>query len=393
MIRDFRLVWRRPLRRAAWALAGLACVLSVASAQDPRKSEAALKAVRKEIKAIETRLTRETARRDDRANELRGAELEIAAASRKLADIRSKLTEQRAAQRALGQQTDRANQRLATERAALAQQVRMSYVAGREELFKLLLSQESPATLGRMLVYYDYYNRARTVRIMAVGEDLERLAGLRADTERGAAELAALEAAQAEEVARLAKSRDQRQALLASVEASIKDDSAAVGKLRGEEKRLSELIEQLQKAMAGVTVEGDQPFATVKGKLAWPVQGRLVGEFGQPRGGGPLKWNGVLLEAAAGTPVRAVYHGRVAYADWLPGLGLLVIVDHGGGYMSLYGHNEALLKEAGDWVQPGDTIAQVGDTGGQSRPALYFEIRYKGEPVNPHAWVGRAPGR
>jgi septal ring factor EnvC (AmiA/AmiB activator) len=141
--------------------------------------------------------------------------------------------------------------------------------------------------------------------------------------------------------------------------------------------------------MAGLPVEGDQPFATLKGKLSWPVQGRLAGDFGQPRAGSVVKWNGVLLEAAAGTAVRAVYHGRVAFADWLPGLGLLVIIDHGGGYMSLYGHNEALLKESGDWVQPGETIAQVGDTGGQARPALYFEIRFKGEPVNPHTWITR----
>jgi septal ring factor EnvC (AmiA/AmiB activator) len=143
--------------------------------------------------------------------------------------------------------------------------------------------------------------------------------------------------------------------------------------------------------MAGFPVETDEPFASLKGKLTWPVQGRLAGDYGQPRGTGTVKWNGVLLETAAGTPVRAVYHGRVAFADWLPGLGLLVIVDHGGGYMSLYGHNEALLKESGDWVEPGEAIAQVGDTGGQSRAGLYFEIRYNGEPVNPHAWIGRRP--
>jgi murein hydrolase activator len=121
------------------------------------------------------------------------------------------------------------------------------------------------------------------------------------------------------------------------------------------------------------------------------VQGKLAGDYGQPRGPGPIKWNGVLLEAAAGTPVRAVYHGRVAFADWLQGLGLLVIVDHGGGYMSLYGHNEALLKESGDWVEPGEAIAQVGDTGGQARAGSYFEIRYNGEPVNPHPWIARRP--
>jgi septal ring factor EnvC (AmiA/AmiB activator) len=143
--------------------------------------------------------------------------------------------------------------------------------------------------------------------------------------------------------------------------------------------------------MAGFPVDTDEPFAKSKGKLAWPVQGRLAGDFGQPRGAGPVKWNGVLLEAAAGTPVRAIHRGRVAFADWLQGLGLLVIVDHGGGYMSLYGHNEALLKESGDWVEPGEPIAQVGDTGGQARPGLYFEIRLNGEPVNPNAWMAKRP--
>ena len=143
--------------------------------------------------------------------------------------------------------------------------------------------------------------------------------------------------------------------------------------------------------MAGFPVDADEPFSRLKGKLAWPVQGRVAGDFGQPRGAGPVKWNGVLLEAPAGTPVRAVYHGRVAFADWLQGLGLLVIVDHGGGYMSLYGHNEALLKESGDWVEPGESIAQVGDTGGQARPGLYFEIRLNGEPVNPNPWIAKRP--
>jgi len=377
-------------QRVVLVLAGAALAWSLASAQDQRKSEAALTTVRKQIKELETQLTRDTARRDEGAKALRAAEVENADATRKLADVRAKLNDQRAARRALGEQTDRANQRLAAERATLASQVRVSYITGRAEVFKLLLSQESPATLGRMLVYYDYLNRARTARIAAVGADLTRLAALNADTERAEAELKDLEAAQATQVAALAKARDARQAVVTRLESSINDDNAAVAKLRGEEKRLTDLVEQLRQLMAGLPVEGDQPFATLKGKLAWPVQGRLAGDFGQPRAGSVVKWNGVLLEAPAGTAVRAVYHGRVAFADWLPGLGMLVIIDHGGGYMSLYGHNEALLKEAGDWVQPGETIAQVGDTGGAPRPALYFEIRFKGEPVNPHTWITRS---
>jgi septal ring factor EnvC (AmiA/AmiB activator) len=380
-------------QRAALVLAGAAAAWllawSLANAQDQRKSEAALNTVRKEIKELETRLTRETARRDEGAKALRAAEVENADATRKLADVRAKLNDQRAARRSLGEQTDRASQRLANERAALGSQVRTSYITGRSEVLKLLLSQESPATLGRMLVYYDYLNRARSARIAAVGADLTRLAVLNADTERVEAELKDLEAAQATQVAALAKARDARQAVVTRLDSTIKDDSATVAKLRGEEKRLTDLVEQLRQLMAGLPVEGDQPFATLKGKLPWPVQGRLAGDFGQMRAGSVVKWNGVLLEASAGTAVHAVYHGRVAFADWLPGLGLLLIIDHGGGYMSLYGHNEALLKEAGDWVQPGETIAQVGDTGGQARPALYFEIRFKGEPVNPHTWITR----
>jgi septal ring factor EnvC (AmiA/AmiB activator) len=379
----------QPARLGRLVLAAVALGASLAVAQDRRESEAALQAVRKEIKALEARVARETASRNDGAKELRAAELEIAAAIRKLTEIRGKVRAQQAERRTLSEESARADRRLATERAALAEQVRSSYMTGREELFKLLLSQESPATLGRMLVYFDYYNRARTARIDAVGAELAKLAAIDAQTSRVEQELEALAAAQATEVAALEKSRDERRAAVAKIDAEIRDANAAAAKLRGEERRLADLVMRLGELSAGFPVDTDEPFPKVKGKLAWPVEGRLAGDYGQPRGAGPVRWTGVLLETAAGTPVRAVYHGRVAFADWLQGLGLLVIVDHGGGYMSLYGHNEALLKESGDWVAPGEAIAQVGDTGGQARPGVYFEIRYNGEPVNPHAWIAR----
>ena len=382
--------WRRFAQLGGVAVATAVLGWSLGFAQDRRESEAALSAVRKEIKALQDQLARETTRRDEGARELRAAEVEIATATRTLAEMRSSLKTQQAARRDLAQEAERANRRLAGEKAALARQVRSSYMTGRQELFKLLLSQESPATLGRMLVYFDYYNRARSARIDTVAGELAEVAGLEQETRRVEAELAALEEAQAREVAGLESSRDERRAAVAKLEAEIRDGKAAVGKLQAEEQRLAQLMKRLGELMAGFPVETDEPFARLKGKLAWPVQGRLAGDFGQPRGAGSVKWNGVLLEASAGTPVRAVYHGRVAFADWLQGLGLLIIVDHGGGYMSLYGHNEALLKESGDWVEPGETIAQVGDSGGQARAGLYFEIRYNGEPVNPHPWIGRA---
>jgi septal ring factor EnvC (AmiA/AmiB activator) len=372
-------------------LAAAALALPLAVAQDKRASEAELSAVRKEIRELQEKITRETTRRDDGARALRTAEVDIAAATRKLDAVRGELKQQETARSDLARETQRANRSLAAERDALAQQVRSSYMAGREELTKLLLSQESPAALGRMLVYFDYYNRARSARIDAVTGELDKLAQLRAATARVEAELTQLEAAQAREVAALEKSRNERRALVAKLDDEIRDGNAAVTKLRAEEQRLADLVRRLSEVMAGFPVDSDEPFGKSKGKLAWPVQGRLAGDFGQPRGAGPVKWNGVLLEAPAGTPVRAVHRGRVAFADWLTGLGLLVIVDHGGGYMSLYGHNEALLKESGDWVEPGEPIAQVGDTGGQPLPGLYFEIRLNGEPVDPNSWMAKRP--
>jgi murein hydrolase activator len=384
---------RRRARLIGIAVATAVLGGSLGLAQDRRESEAALSAVRKEIKALQERIARETTRRDEGTRALREAEVEIAAASRKLAEVRANVRVQQTARRGLSQEAESANRRLTAEKAALARQVRSSYMTGRQELFKLLLSQESPAALGRMLVYFDYYNRARSARISQVAGELDKLASLELQTKRVEAELATLEAAQAREVAALERSRDERHAAVAKIEAEIRDGTAAVAKLRGEEQRIADLVTRLSELLTEFPVDTDEPFGSLKGKLAWPVQGKLAGDFGQPRGAGPVKWNGVLLEATAGTPVRAVYHGRVAFADWLQGLGLLVIVDHGGGYMSLYGHNEALLKESGDWVEPGEAIAQVGDTGGQSRAALYFEIRFNGEPVNPHPWIARSAPR
>ena len=268
----------------------------------------------------------------------------------------------------------------------------MSYMTGREEVFKLLLSQERPASLGRMLVYYDYVNRARTERIGVVSEKMQALQRLDQEGVEVARNLTALEETQRSEVAALERSRDERRALLAKLDGEIVDANKDIKRLTAEEQRLETLVKELGEIMAGVAVGADEPFARVKGELSWPLQGKIVADYGRPREGGPLLWNGVLLEAAQGSAVHAIYHGRVAFADWMPALGFLMIVDHGDGYMSLYGHNAVLLKESGDWVEPGEAIAQVGDTGGQARPSLYFEIRANGQPVNPHQWIRPKPG-
>jgi septal ring factor EnvC (AmiA/AmiB activator) len=314
------------LALAAGLLAG-----ALALAQSVAERDAQLQAVRKKIEALEGRLAGQVAKRDENAKTLRAAELEVAEGARKLEQIRAQLRAQQGEKRSLETEVERTTQSLSSERAALAREVRVSYMNGREELFKLVLSQESPATLGRMLVYYGYFNRARSERIAAVAADLSRLRDLGARSDDVAAGLAALETEQAAQVASLASARDERRALIAKLDAGIADSNASIAKLKADEKRLGELVEQLKELMSGFPIDTEEPFGTLKGKLAWPVQGRITGDYGQLRGGGPLKWSGVLLEARQGTPVRAVYHGRVAFADWLPGLGLLIIVDHGDG--------------------------------------------------------------
>jgi septal ring factor EnvC (AmiA/AmiB activator) len=375
----------RPEIIAALAAALLAGPRAAAQSDEER----ALDAVREEIRAVEVRLSRETTERDTELKNLRRAELAVAAASEELTRIRTDLRAQRARREALSRESAEATRRLAREREALAGQVRLSYVTGREELFKLLLSQESPASLGRMLVYYDYFNRARTARIEAAARELARLETLAAETGRVEQELEELARAQAREVEAQETARAERRAALERIETSMADAGGRIGALRLEEERLSDLVLELAEILEDLPRGAEEPFASRKGSLPWPLDGRVAENYGQPRDGGPLRWNGVLLSAATGTDVQAVYHGRVAFADWLPGLGLLVIVDHGGGYMSLYGHNEALLKESGEWVSPGDALAQVGDSGGQAEPGLYFEIRHNGEPVDPRQWLRR----
>jgi septal ring factor EnvC (AmiA/AmiB activator) len=173
----------------------------------------------------------------------------------------------------------------------------------------------------------------------------------------------------------------------------IANEGQEVERLAADEEDLTRLIAELSSILSDYPISSEAPFSQHKGKLTWPVVGTLIHDFGQPRAGGDIKWNGVVLAAPRGREVRAIYHGRVAFADWLAGMGLLVIVDHGEGYMSLYGYNETILKRAGDWVAPGELIATVGDSGGRQRSSLYFELRRGTQPVDLRQWVTRQPGR
>jgi septal ring factor EnvC (AmiA/AmiB activator) len=366
-----------------------AFVMRAGVAQQTEDPERSLEAVRGRIGELEQRVAKESVERDAAAKALKRVELEIVDANRKLAELRSRSAERRQRQQSLDRDEAEVEARLGRERDAFARQVRATYVNGHAEMLKLVLSQESPAEFGRMIVYYEYFNRARSERIGAVSSELAELERLASEGRTVAADLAQLEHAQAAEVAALDRSRSDRKALLGRLDDSIASAGGEIEELKAREQRLAALVAEIANVLAGFPADSEEPFKKAKGRLAWPVAGKLAGDYGDRIGGGPVRRNGVLFTAPEGTPVRAIYHGRVAYADWLPGLGLLIVIDHGEGYMSLYGHNSALLKEAGDWVMPGEPIAEAGDTGGQSQSSVYFEIRHDGKPVDPHAWMAK----
>jgi septal ring factor EnvC (AmiA/AmiB activator) len=355
------------------------------SDEDPEKE---LREVRERIEALQRSMRRDTDRRDTLSGQLRDAEENVRGARSKLGDVRKRLAESDAALERLSKERAEGEAALRKQRDVLAAELRSAYVGGRQEQFKLLLSQEDPAALGRMLVYYSYFGRARASKI---AEIQGIVAKIDEDTRAEAVErerLAALEAESRQQLSAVDAARDERSRALKAVNAQIRNRNDSIAKLKREAASLEKLIADLRRAMSDLPPTGGQAFEKVRGRLSWPVAGKIVARFGQSRGGG-LKWNGVMVEAARGAPVKALYDGRIAYADWLQGLGLLVIVDHGG-YMSLYAHNEQIYKSVGDRVTAGEAIATVGDSGGRSTPALYLEIRRGAKAIDPIPWFRRS---
>ncbi|MDH3894339.1 MAG: peptidoglycan DD-metalloendopeptidase family protein [Chromatiales bacterium] len=368
--------------------APIAAILLVAASSGlpAADEEAELEALRGRMTDMRRALESDQGKRSAAETELRKVETDIGERNAALRRLRDQQSETARRIGELERERVAVEARIGVERDSLAAQVRAAYVTGRNERLKLLLNQQDPAHLGRMVVYYDYFNRMRRDTIASVSADLARLNAVAAEQETEAMRQRQLEQRQSQELDKLEQARARRAEVLVAVDASIRAKGDAIAEMETQAATLEKLVEELREVLRDFPVEADAPFADVKGQLAWPLRGRLLRDFGQPRAQGRLKWDGVLVGAAPGTQVKAVYHGRVAYADWLTGLGLLVILEHGDGYLTLYGHNESVFKSVGEWVAPGETIAEVGDSGGQAQPALYFEIRRGRQPQNPHRW-------
>jgi len=352
---------------------------------EAKKAEQQLEAVKAQIERITREVSAEQVERNRLTRELRSAELSVGEARAQLLEVRRQRAEGAARRAALAAEKHARETQLADNRAALAGQMRAAYLIGRQEPLKLLLNQKDPALAGRMFAYYSYFGRARAGQIKLIEDDVQRIAELETELAAEDEQLAELEKQQRARLAEVEAAREKRSHVLASLEAVSHTRAQNLERLKAEQAGLEKLLRELRAATERAPYEGNDAFTRLRGKLNWPVAGQLVARFGESRAGG-VRWDGVLVATERGSPVKAVCAGRVIYADWLPGLGLLAIVDHGDGYLSLYGHNERLYKAVGEQVAAGDTLAAAGDSGGSSRPELYFEIRRGGKPVDPRPW-------
>lgn len=379
---------------------GVALALALASAGAPAQDvvpddgighrEAELEALRARIDAAKLE---ETAMRDERdalLADLESADQRIGDLTLRLRDLGQRLRAQQARLDALGAERAKARTRLEEDRAALTRQLRAVLLGGRQDRLQLWLKQEDPAKASRMAGYYDYFYGRRAAQVAAVRDAATQLetaeAALRTETD----ELAALQARNTAERVELEGMRDLRRTAVDALATRLREQGQTLASLRRDESRLQRLLEDLRQALERIPTDrpGGRPFTDRRGQLPWPAAGELVARFGEPRAAAQ-PWDGVLIAAPAGTEVRAIHRGRVAFADWLRGFGLLLILDHGDGYMSLYGHNDGLLKETGEWVEAGEPVSVSGSSGGTADVGVYFAIRHRGHALDPSGWCRR----
>jgi septal ring factor EnvC (AmiA/AmiB activator) len=284
-------------------------------------------------------------------------------------------------------------QTLADLRQTLMLDMRSAYTAGRQQRIKLLLNQQNPAQLGRMMTYHGYFTRARASRMQELRAALARIDAIERELVEQQSEIEHLRLQKREKSQLLVVEQGNRRKILAQLQRDLQIKTSELSSLQQDEQRLQALLQSLQRALREAALEGGDSTSLrkLKGKLQWPVAGRIIQPYGAKHASGDLQSSGVLIATVAGADVHAIANGRIAFADWLRGFGLLLIIDHGDGYMSLYGHNRSLYKDVGARVKRGEVVAAAGSSGGRTQDGLYLELRKDGRPFNPTAWFSGQP--
>ncbi|WP_191489971.1 murein hydrolase activator EnvC family protein [Pseudomonas sp. FEN] len=426
--------------RALIALA-LICLLQPAFADERAQTQQQLDATRQDIAELKKLLGKLQEEKSGVQKELRGTETEMGKLEKQVDALQKELKKSESELQRLDGEKKKLQSARTEQQRLIAIQARAAYQGGRQEYLKLLLNQQNPEKFARTLTYYDYLSQARMEQLKNFNETLRQLANVEKDINLQQAQLLVQKSSLDSQRDELDKVRKERQAALAKLNDDVKARDQKLAAREQDQADLSKVLKTIEETLARQAREAEEarqkallaqqeaekkrqreaalanddsprpvrkttpgalvssagesfggPFAAARGKLPWPVDGRLLARFGESRGDDArTKWDGVMIGAAAGSQVHAVHGGRVVFADWLRGAGLLVILDHGNGYLSLYGHNQTLLKSAGDVVKAGESISTVGNSGGQDAPALYFAIRQQGHPSDPAQWC-RAQG-
>ena len=379
-------------RLAAVALA--CCALPLAAAD-----KAELETLRSRIDRLHEEIAGAVESRAEARDQLRASERAISQANRSLRSLEDKRSAARGELAALDARKSAAGAEIAARRAQLGRLLTARYLAGESNTLRLLVMGEDPDRIARELHYYGYVSRAQAALIASLHADLERLQAVETLARDKAAELVAIESQQRAERGQLLRQQAERRKVLDQVSARLRTQRREVKTLERDEARLAQLVERLAKVIAPPPERGrsnervpeagaaEGAFARLKGKLRLPIKGVLVNRFGARRSEGGPQWKGLFIRAPAGQEVRAVAGGRVVFADWMRGFGNLLIVDHGAGYLTIYGNNESVLRAVGDPVRSGDVVATVGASGGNPESGLYFEIRHQGKPFDPLKWA------
>ena len=324
-------------------------------------------------------------------------EIELETNEKAISDINENITElgklinaEQVRLSELEQQSLELNRRKASQETLISQYILVAYQNGKEEYLKLVLNQQSISNSLRVLRYYQYLSNARSDKIAEFQEKLREIDKISSELQETNRNLSAQRNNLLEQQLSLEQRQEQRLSLLSELDSALASSTSELSRLEVQYEEMALLVAELSRAIVDISFGSQgEAFTNLRGSLPWPLQGPLLNTYGENYELGDLNWEGITIAAPAGTEVKAIHHGRVIYSDWFSNSGLLLIIDHGDGYMSLYAHNQSLYKEVGEWVTSGEAIAAVGNTGGRNENGVYFEIRYNGEAQNPVNWLVR----
>ena len=371
-----------------WLAAAMLAVVTPALAEQ-QVTPGQIEDLKEEIADIDEWLADAEEDRSSLEQQLSGLEQEIGRLTRERRELRQQAREQQLRLTELGKEETELTRVLESQRDSLKKQIRAAWMEGDAPAVKVLLNEIDPDKIARTMTYYEYLSRDTIDRLEAFAANLRQLKETQKQVKAGRMRLAELEENVADRQQKLSSSKKEREQTLAALKTDISNRLSEREELEEDRKRLEKLLREVEEAIANIpTPNESDPFGSLKNKLPWPAEGKIVRNFGDSYASGKLKHNGLLINTAEEGDVKAVHYGRVVFANWLRGFGLITILDHGDGYMTLYGHSSSLFTSPGDWVEAGEAIAQAGRTGGTNDPAVYFEVRHNGKPDNPRRWLG-----